>query len=46
MIVHRDARCAVVDKPSGLATNRGWDGADDALLQDRMIQRSGRPPDA
>jgi tRNA pseudouridine65 synthase len=23
----------VVDKPSGLATHRGWDGGDDALLQ-------------
>jgi tRNA pseudouridine65 synthase len=33
MIVHRDARCVVVDKPSGLATHRGWDGDDDALLQ-------------
>jgi tRNA pseudouridine65 synthase len=33
MIVHRDARCAVVDKPSGVATHRGWDDGDDALLQ-------------
>ena len=33
MIVHRDARCVVVDKPAGLATHRGWDGGDDALLQ-------------
>ena len=33
MIVHRDARCAVVDKPSGIATHRGWDDSDDALLQ-------------
>lgn len=33
MIVHRDARCVVVDKPSGVATHRGWDGDDDALLQ-------------
>lgn len=33
MIVHRDARCAVVDKPSGIATHRGWDGDADALLQ-------------
>ncbi|HEU4727382.1 MAG TPA: pseudouridine synthase [Kofleriaceae bacterium] len=33
MIVHRDARCVVVDKPPGLATHRGWDGGDDALLQ-------------
>lgn len=33
MIVHRDARCVVADKPSGLATHRGWDGGDDALLQ-------------
>lgn len=32
-IVHRDARCVVVDKPSGVATHRGWDGDDDALLQ-------------
>jgi tRNA pseudouridine65 synthase len=33
MIVHRDRRCVVVDKPSGVATHRGWDGDDDALLQ-------------
>jgi tRNA pseudouridine65 synthase len=33
MIVHRDARCVVVDKPWGVATHRGWDGSDDALLQ-------------
>jgi tRNA pseudouridine65 synthase len=33
MIVHRDARCVVVDKPSGVATHRGWDDGDDALLQ-------------
>ncbi|HEY0189881.1 MAG TPA: pseudouridine synthase [Kofleriaceae bacterium] len=33
LIVHRDARCVVVEKPSGIATHRGWDGDDDALLQ-------------
>lgn len=33
MILHRDTRCVVVDKPSGLATHRGWDDGDDALLQ-------------
>jgi len=33
VIMHRDARVVVVDKPSGLATHRGWDGSDDALLQ-------------
>ena len=33
MILHRDARCVVVDKPSGLSTHRGWDDSDDALLQ-------------
>jgi tRNA pseudouridine65 synthase len=33
MIVHRDARCVVVDKPSGVSTHRGWDGDADALLQ-------------
>ncbi|MCW5806171.1 MAG: pseudouridylate synthase [Deltaproteobacteria bacterium] len=33
MILHRDARCVVVDKPAGVATHRGWDGDDDALLQ-------------
>jgi tRNA pseudouridine65 synthase len=33
MIVHRDARCVAVDKPSGIATHRGWDDGDDALLQ-------------
>ena len=33
MILHRDPRCVVVDKPSGVATHRGWDDDDDALLQ-------------
>jgi tRNA pseudouridine65 synthase len=33
MIVHRDERCVIVDKPSGVATHRGWAGDDDALLQ-------------
>lgn len=33
MILHRDERCVVVDKPSGIATHRGWDDSDDALLQ-------------
>ena len=33
MILHRDARCVVVDKPSGVATHRGWDDSEDALLQ-------------
>ena len=33
MILHRDARCVAVNKPSGLSTHRGWDGDDDALLQ-------------
>lgn len=33
MILHRDARCVAVDKPSGLSTHRGWDDSDDALLQ-------------
>jgi len=36
MIVHRDDRCVVVDKPSGIATHRGWgghDAGDDPLLQ-------------
>jgi len=33
MIVHRDDRCVVVDKPSGISTHRGWDDGDDALLQ-------------
>ena len=33
MILHRDARCVVVDKPAGIATHRGWDDSDDALLQ-------------
>jgi tRNA pseudouridine65 synthase len=33
VIVHRDARCVVVDKPSGVSTHRGWDDSDDALLQ-------------
>jgi tRNA pseudouridine65 synthase len=35
VILHRDARCVVVAKPSGVATHRGWahDEADDPLLQ-------------
>jgi tRNA pseudouridine65 synthase len=33
VILHRDPRCVVVDKPSGIATHRGWDDSDDALLQ-------------
>ena len=33
MILHRDERCVVVDKPAGVATHRGWDDSDDALLQ-------------
>jgi len=34
-ILHRDERCVAVDKPSGVATHRGWahDEADDVLLQ-------------
>ncbi|MDX2094129.1 MAG: pseudouridine synthase [Kofleriaceae bacterium] len=33
MILHRDARCVAVDKPTGVATHRGWADDDDALLQ-------------
>jgi tRNA pseudouridine65 synthase len=33
VILHRDERCVAVDKPSGVATHRGWDDSDDALLQ-------------
>ncbi|MGN6110337.1 MAG: pseudouridine synthase [Kofleriaceae bacterium] len=33
MILHRDPRCVAVDKPSGIATHRGWDDSEDALLQ-------------
>ncbi len=33
MILHRDDRCVVVDKPTGVATHRGWADDDDALLQ-------------
>lgn len=33
MILYRDERCVAVDKPSGVATHRGWDDSDDALLQ-------------
>ncbi len=32
-ILYRDARCVAVDKPSGVATHRGWADDDDALLQ-------------
>jgi len=33
VILHRDARCVAVAKPSGVATHRGWADDDDALLQ-------------
>jgi tRNA pseudouridine65 synthase len=33
VILHRDVRCVVVDKPTGVATHRGWADDDDALLQ-------------
>jgi len=33
MILHRDARCVAVDKPSGVATHRGWSDDADPLLQ-------------
>ena len=33
MILFRDDRVVVVDKPAGLASHRGWSGDDDALLQ-------------
>ena len=33
MILYSDARTVVVDKPSGVATHRGWDAEPDALLQ-------------
>jgi len=33
VILYRDARCVAVDKPSGVATHRGWADDDDALLQ-------------
>jgi tRNA pseudouridine65 synthase len=33
VILYRDERCVVVDKPSGVATHRGWADDDDALLQ-------------
>jgi tRNA pseudouridine65 synthase len=32
-ILHRDGRCVAVAKPPGVATHRGWDRGDDALLQ-------------
>ncbi|MGE5184638.1 MAG: pseudouridine synthase [Acidobacteriota bacterium] len=32
-ILHRDERCVAVDKPSGVATHRGWADDDDPLLQ-------------
>jgi tRNA pseudouridine65 synthase len=32
-ILHRDARCVVVAKPSGVATHRGWADDADPLLQ-------------
>jgi len=33
VILHRDARCVVADKPSGVATHRGWSDDEDPLLQ-------------
>ena len=39
MILHKDARCVAVHKPSGLSTHRGWDDSDDALLD--FIRRRG-----
>jgi tRNA pseudouridine65 synthase len=33
VVLHRDERCVAVDKPSGVATHRGWADDDDALLQ-------------
>jgi tRNA pseudouridine65 synthase len=33
MILFRDDRVVVVDKPAGVASHRGWSDADDALLQ-------------
>jgi tRNA pseudouridine65 synthase len=33
VILHRDARCVVVDKPAGVATHRGWADDEVALLQ-------------
>jgi tRNA pseudouridine65 synthase len=33
VIVHRDPRCVVVAKPSGVATHRGWSDDVDALVQ-------------
>jgi len=32
-ILHQDARCVAVDKPSGVPTHRGWADDEDALLQ-------------
>ncbi len=32
-VLHRDERCAVVAKPAGVASHRGWSADDDALLQ-------------
>jgi tRNA pseudouridine65 synthase len=32
-ILHQDERCVAVDKPSGVATHRGWADDNDALLQ-------------
>jgi hypothetical protein len=43
VILHRDARCVVVDKPSGLSTHRGWDDSDDALLQRVRDAVAARP---
>jgi tRNA pseudouridine65 synthase len=33
VILHRDDRCVAVAKPAGVATHRGWDRGEDALLQ-------------
>jgi tRNA pseudouridine65 synthase len=40
-ILHRDARCCVVDKPSGVAVHRGWAHDDDDPLLQRVRDAIG-----
>nr|HEX4313992.1 pseudouridine synthase [Kofleriaceae bacterium] len=41
MILWRDARCVVVDKPAGVATHRGWADDDDEPLLQRVRDTVG-----
>ena len=42
MLLWRDARCVVVDKPAGVATHRGWADDDDEPLLQRVRDLVGQ----